>query len=177
MLGLYNNFPGNVHKTVRFVTSVSEKTLQKALVESFHKLNRGTSTLEEVTTPSIPRCKVIFEFGVAEDDDFNYLDDEERDRLLKVIRKKAFSTMDFLCILRYYKLRDEAKRPLRSDYYMLRFIFGERIGRMRVFHEKGLMYVSPKDLPWFIVDKINAQFSRRVVKAQEVPSGFPSRNL
>jgi hypothetical protein len=51
---------------------------------------------------------------------------------------------------------------------MLRFAFRKKIGRMRVFHEKGLMYVSPKDLPWFLVDKINAQFSRRVLKAQEV---------
>jgi hypothetical protein len=168
MLGFYNNFPRSVHKTVRFLASVSERTLQKALVEAFHRLNKGTFSLEEVATPSIPQCTVIFEFGVAEDDDFNYLDDEERDRLLKIIRKKPFSTLDFLCVIRYYKLKGEARRPLRFDYYMLRFTFRKRIGRMRVFHEKGLMYVSPKDLPWFMVDKINAQFSRTVLRAQEV---------
>jgi hypothetical protein len=168
MLGLYNNFPRSVHKVVGFATSISERTLQTALVEAFHKLNKGTFSLEEVAIPSVPQCTLIFEFGVAEGDDFNYLDDEERDRLLKAIRKKPFSTMDFLCVIRYYKVRNETRTPLRFDYYMFRFIFRKKIGRMRVFHEKGLMYVSPKDLPWFIVDKINAQFSRKMLKAREV---------
>jgi len=168
MLGFYNNFPKSVHKILRFVTLVLEKSLQKALVEAFYKLNKDTFSLEEVATPSVPQCKVIFEFGVAENDDFNYLDDEERDRLLKAIRKKPFSTMDFVCVIRYYRLRNGTRTPLRFDYYMLRFAFRRKTGRMRVFHEKGLMYVSPKDLPWFIVDKINAQFSRRVLKAREV---------
>ena len=168
MLGFYNNFPKSVHKIVRFVTLVSEKSLQKALVEAFYDLNKGTFSLEEVATPSVPQCRVIFEFGVAEDDDFNYLDDEERTRLLKAIRKKPFAIMDFVCIIRYYRLQNEVRKPLRFDYYMLRFAFKNKIGRMRVFHEKGLMYVSPKDLPWFLVDKIDAQFSRKVLKAREV---------
>jgi hypothetical protein len=168
MLGFYNNFPRGVHKIVRFVTSISEKTLQKALVETFHKLNSGTFSLEEVATPSVPQCMVIFEFGVAEGDDFNYLDEEERSRLLKVIGKKPFSTMDFLCAIRYYKLRNETRTPLKFDYYMLRFSFNKKTAQMRVFHEKGLMYVSHKDLPYFIADKINAQFCRRVLRAQEV---------
>jgi hypothetical protein len=168
MLGFYKNFPASVHKVVRFFISVSEKTLQKALVEAFYKLNNRTLNLEEVATPSVPQCTVIFEFGVAEDDDFNYLDDEERDRLLKVIRKKPFSIMDFLCVIRYYKIRNETRTALRFDYYMLRFAFNKKTAQMHVFHEKGLMYVSPKDLPWFIADRINAQFSRRMLKAKEV---------
>lgn len=168
MLGFYNNFPRSVHKIVPFVTSISEKTLQKALIETFCKLNNGTFSLEEVATPSIPQCTVIFEFGVAEGDDFNYLDEEERSRLLKVIGKKPFSTMDFLCVIRYYKLRNGIKTPLKFDYYMLRFSFNKKTAQMRVFHEKGLMYVSHKDLPYFIADKINAQFCRRVLRAQEV---------
>jgi hypothetical protein len=168
MLGFYNNFPRTVHKTVRFVTSVSEKRLQKALVETLHKLNNGTFSLEEVATPSVPQCKVIFEFGVAEGDDFNYLDEEERNRLLKLVEKKPFSAMDFLCVIRYYRLRNETRTPLKFDYYMLRFSFNKKTGQMRVFHEKGLMYVSHKDLPYFIVDKINAQFCRKVLKTPEV---------
>jgi hypothetical protein len=168
MLGFYNNFPASVQKTWRFLITVSEKTLQKTLVEVFYKLNKETFSLEEVTTPSIPQCTVIFEFGVAEDDDFNYLDDEERDRLLKAVRKKLFSTLDFLCIARYYKVRNGTKTALRSDYFMLRFTFRKKTGRIRVFHEKGLMYVSPKDLPQFIVDKVNARFSRRALWAREV---------
>jgi len=166
MLGFYNNFPTNVHKTVRFVTSISEKTLEKGLTETFYKLNNGTFSLEEVAIPSIPECTVIFELGVAEGDDFNYLDEEEKNRLLKVIEKKPFSTMDFLCVIRYYKLRNGIRRPLKFDYYMLRFSFNKKTTQIRVFHEKGLMYVSHKDLPYFIADKINAQFCRSVLRAQ-----------
>jgi hypothetical protein len=168
MLGLYSNFPTSVQKTVRFLASVSEKSLQKAFVEAFYKLNKETFSLEEVATPSIPQCTVNFELGVAEGDDFNYLDDEERDRLLKTIRKKLFSTLDFICIARYCKVRNGTKTVLRSDYYMLRFTFRKKTGRMRVFHEKGLMYVSPKDLPGFLVDRVNAQFSGRALWAREV---------
>jgi hypothetical protein len=168
MLGFYNNFPRSVQKTVRLVTSISGKALQKALVETFYKLNNGTFSLEEVATPSVPQCKVMFEFGVAEGDDFNYLDEEEKSRLLKALGKKLFSTMDFLCVVRYYKLRNETRTPLKFDYYMLRFSFNKKTAQMRVFHEKGLMYVSYKDLPYFIADKINAQFSRKVLRAQEV---------
>jgi len=166
MLGLYTNFPKSVHNIADFAFSISNKRVQSALIETLFRLNNETLTLEEVATPSIPQCTVTFEFGVAEDTDFNYLDKEEKDRLLRTIRKKPFSTIDLLGIVCYRTVKAEKKTPLKSDYYMLRFQFVRGVARMQIFHEKGLMYVSPKDLPEFTAERINSEFSKKVLKLQ-----------
>lgn len=167
MLGVYNNFPKAVHNIVDFASSVSNKRLQSALVQAFYKLNSETLTLEEVAAPSIPQCTAMFEFGIAEDTDFNYLDSEEKDKLLKAMEKKPFALIDFFCIMRYRKMQAEKKTPLKSDYYMLRFQFDKELTQMQIFHEKGLMYVSPKDLPEFTIKRINSEFSKKVLKLAE----------
>lgn len=169
MLGVYSNFPRVVHRTARFSMPASNKRLQCALVEAFFRLNNTTLPLEEVATPSIPECEVGFEFGVAEDNDFNYLDNEEKDKLLTVIEKKPFRAIDFLCILRYRKLKTEKKMSLKSDRYMLRLRFGKGLTQIKVFHEKGLMYTSPKDWPEFVVKRISAEFSSKTAKIPEKP--------
>jgi len=168
MVGVYNNFPKTVHKIVVFAASTSERRLQRALIEAFHKLNNGTFKLDEVATPSVPQCTVIFEFGIGEESDFTYLDSEEKDRLLKMIEKKLFPLMDFLCVIRYYKTQNGKKTPLKFDYYMLRFVFSKKSLEMQIFHEKGLMYVSPKDLPGFVAHGINAGFSKKALKVLRV---------
>jgi hypothetical protein len=167
MLGVYNNYPKAVHNIADFALSISNKRLQTALVQTFYKLNNETLTLEEVATPSIPRCAVTFEFGVAEDTDFSYLDIEERDRLLKTIKKKPLPLIDFLCIIRYCKMQTEKKTTLKSDCYMLRFQFDKEATQMQIFHEKGLMYVSPKDLPEFTIRRINSEFPKKALKLEQ----------
>jgi hypothetical protein len=104
---------------------------------------------------------------VAENTDFNYLDSQEEDRLFKAIGKKPFSTLDFLCIIRYQKAKAGKKTPLKSDHYVLRFQFEPKMLQMQVFHEKGLMYVSQKDLPEFATDRVNAEFTKKVLKPLE----------
>ena len=168
MLGVYNNFPKTVHKIAIFAASISEKRLQRALIEVFYKSNNGAFKLEEVSTPSVPQCTVVFEFGIGEEGDFTYLGSEEKDRVLKMIEKKLLPLMDFLCVIRYYKMQSGKKTPLKFDYYMLRFIFNKKTVEMQIFHEKGLMYVSPKDLPEFTADGINAGFSKKVLKVLRV---------
>jgi hypothetical protein len=117
-----------------------------------------------VTTPSTPECHVTFEFGIAEDNDFNYLNTEEKDKLLKTIQKKPFSTLDYFCIVRYYKVKMEKKTTLKSDYYMLRFLFEKELVQVQIFHEKGLMYTTPKDLPEFLAGRINAESTKKLLK-------------
>ncbi len=109
MLGFYTNFPQNIHRAETFSSSISNKKLQQALVETLHRLNNEKLSLEEVAAPSIPGCKVIFEFGVAEGNDFNFLDGEEKEKLLKALSKKTFQVMDFLCIIRYQQDAGEKK--------------------------------------------------------------------
>jgi len=164
MLGYYDNFPENIHKVASFSTSTSKKRLQQALIQVLCKINSETFTLEDVAHPSIPQCKVIFEFGIAEANSFNYLDSEEKSRVIKNIRKKPFQIMDFLCAMRYYKMQNEKKTPLRFDYYMLRFTFNKKLAEIQVFHERGPRHITPEDAVNFVANKINEAFSKKVLK-------------
>ena len=167
MLGRYDNFPKSVHNISDFLTPSKLKKLQTAIVEALYKLNSQTFALEEVTTPSTPECNVTFEFGVAEDSDFNYLNPEERDKLLKTIQKRPFSILDYFCLVRYCKRKMDKKTTLKSDYYMLRFLFEKEFVQLQIYHEKGLMYTTPKDLPEFLINKINAESNRKLLKPYE----------
>jgi hypothetical protein len=168
MLGFYDNFPENPHEITRFFASVSHKSLQQALILTFHQLGNEELTIEEIANPSIPQCTTIFELGIAEANSFNYLDNEEKSRVIKVVRKKPLQIMDFLCSIRYYKTQNEKKIPLKFDYYMLRFVFSKNMMELIVFHERGPIHTSPEDLTNFIVNKINERFSKKVLKAIDV---------
>jgi hypothetical protein len=165
MLGLYENFPKNVHNIAHFKASASKKRLQRALTQMLFKLNNETFSLEDVTHPSVPQCVVNFEFGIAEANNFDYLDNEEINRVLKIIRKKPLQFMDFFCAIRYYKTQNKKKTPLKFDYYMLRFIFNKKSTEIQVFHERGPRHVSPEEITNFVVNKINEKFSRKILKA------------
>ncbi|MGQ9530885.1 MAG: hypothetical protein ACUVQX_04920 [Candidatus Bathycorpusculaceae bacterium] len=164
MLGIYTNFPENVHKTSFATSIISNKKLQQTLIHIFKEINAKSFRLEEIADPSIPQCTAIFEFGIAEADAFNFLNDEETGKVLKAINKKPFQLMDFFCAIRYYKTQNEEKKPLRFDYYMIRFTFNKKYVELHVFHERGPRYVSPEDIINFILDKINGAFSRKILK-------------
>lgn len=165
MLGFYENFPENIHKIARFKASASKKRLQRALTQTLHKLNNETFSLEDVVHPSVPQCKVIFELGIAEANNFNYLNGEETNKALKVIHKKPFQIMDFFCAIRYYKTQNKKKTPLKFDYYMLRFKFDKKSTEVQVFHERGPRHVSPEEIANFVAKKINETFSKKILKA------------
>jgi hypothetical protein len=167
MLGFYANFPENIQKAETFSVSISNKRLQQILVETLYRLNGETLGLEEIVSPSVSGCKVILEVGVAEDNDFNYLDTEERDRLLRATNKKPFQVMDFLWVIRYYNMQEEKKTHLRFDYYMPRLIFGKNIMEIQIFHEKGPMHTSPDDIVKLVADRINAALSKRALRLSE----------
>jgi hypothetical protein len=164
MLGFYANFPQNIHKAETFSTSISTKKLEQVLVETLYRLNSETLSLEEVAAPSIPDCKVIFEVGVAEGNDFNYLDSEERDRLLSALNKKLFQVMDFLCVIRYNRMQEKRKTRTRFDYYMLRLMFGENLTEIQVSHERGIRHTSPDDIVKLVLNRVNAAFFKRVLR-------------
>jgi len=165
MLGLYENFPKNVHRTARFTTQISSKRLQQTLIQMFHKMNGKTLNLEDIADPSVPQCTVILEFGIAEADNFNYLDREETNRVLKAVEKKPLQVMDFYCAIRYYKTQNEKKVPLKFDYYMTRFRFNKNSVETQVFHERGPRYITPGDITDFVRNRINEKSSKKILKA------------
>jgi hypothetical protein len=164
MLGLYENFPATIHKTAHFNTLSSNKKLQQRLTEALQKLNTETLSLETVTDPSIPKGTVNFEFGIAEANNFNYLDSEEAITLVKTINKSPLEIMDFFCVAQYHKPQKEKATRLRFDYYMLRFTFHEGSMDTVVFHERGPRYMSPEDIVNLIVNRVNQGSLKKMLK-------------
>ena len=164
MLGLYENFPGTAHRITNYVTLTSNRNLQQKLTETLHTLNTQTFSLEKITDVSIPECTASFEFGIAQANDFNYLDDDETETVLKTISKNPLQVMDFLCVVRYYRLRGQKKTTLRFDYSLIRFTFNKDIMGVQVYHERGPRHTSPEDISNFIVSKVNEESSKRALK-------------
>ncbi len=167
-LGFYDSFPRKVHKTARFLSSASERRLQETLIRVLHKLNEQSFRMDEILDTAEDHRLVVFEFGVAEGNNFTFLDEEEANGMLRVVSRTPFQSIDLLCAIGYYKLRKEKKTPLRFDYYMLRLRFDQKSVEIQVFHERGPMRLSPEDIPWFLADKINEVHSRKVLRT----SGF-----
>jgi hypothetical protein len=166
MLGVYDNFPPNIHRIESFTTTLSSKKLQQRLISVLGEINRKHFSFEDVAYPTVPECTIIFEVGLAEAKSFNFIDEEEAEKILSVLRKSPFRMADFFCAVRYYK-GIKAKIPLKFDYFMLRVLFGKNTAEMQVFHERGPRYLSPEDVVTFLVSMINATSRRKILKKIE----------
>jgi len=166
-LGYYENFPKNIHTYETFSTTISSKKLQQNLIQLLHDINRKELSFEEIANPTIPKATVIFEFGLAEDGNFNFIDDKELEKALMYLAKERLGIMDFFCAIRYYRENGEKKTALKFDYYLLRTVFGKNILEIQVFHERGPRYISPQDLVDFLQSKINWDRSKRLLKKIE----------
>ncbi len=167
MLGFYENFPANIHRTDSFTSPLSTRKLQQRLIQVLHDINRKTFSFEEIAYPTVPECTIIFEVGLAEAKSFNYIDEEETKRVLNALKKAPFQVMDLFCAVRYYKGRTEKKAPLKFDYYLMRVVFGKNSVEIQVFHERGPRYISPEDIVTFLVNMINEVSARKILKKIE----------
>jgi len=172
-LGLYEKFPAGVHRIDSFNSTLSSKQLQQKLIQVFFELNRREFSFEEVANPTVPDGTVIFEFGIAEGGDFNYIDEEEVEKTLTALGKERLGAMDFFCSIRYYKGRGEGRSPLKFDYYMLRTLFSKDMFEVQVFHERGPRYISPEELTEFIFNKINETSSSKRKILKKTVDKFP----
>ena len=167
MLGLYENFPVNIHRIETFTTYLSSKRFQQRLMQVLYEINRRKFSFEEIAYPTVPECTIIFEAGLADAESFNYIDEDETRKVFTVLKKVSFQTMDFFCAIRYYKGTTETKTPLRFDYYLLRIIFGRNSLEMQVFHERGPRYISPEDIVTFLAKELNKNSTRKTLKRIE----------
>ncbi len=164
MLGTYDSFPLNIHFIETFSSALSSKPLQQKLMQTIKAVNRQPFGFEEIAIPTIPNGEVIFEFGLAEEDGFNFIDEEETKKALDAIKNGHLQTLDFFCAIRYYKITAEKKIPLKFDYYMIRTSFAAKSVEFQVFHKQGPRYISPEDLACLITDKVNAYSSKKILK-------------
>jgi len=164
MLGFFDNFPKNIHRIEGFASAFSIKKLQQRLIQVLREINRSTFSFEEIAHPTLPKCTIYFEMGIADAESFSYIDEEETNHVLHALRKEPLGVMDIFCAVRYYKVETEKKTPLKFDYYIIRFAFRKDTMEIRVFHERGPRYVSPEDITTFLVSQINKTSTKKILK-------------
>ena len=163
-LGLHENFPINVHRVEGFCTTASTKQLQNKFLRALYEVNQKEFTFEEVADPTVPEGTVFFEFGLANEGRFSYLDEEEFNATVAFLNKNRLEILDFFCSIRYYKSSGDKIAPLKFDYFMLRIVFGKEILEVQVYHERGPRYITPQDLIGFIVNMVNKAQSKKILK-------------
>ncbi len=169
-LGTYNNFPPNLHHVETYFSTVSGRQLQQKLILALSEVNRKELSFEAVSIPTIPHGQVFFEFGIAEEGNFNYLSPEEAERAMNFVAKGQVASLDFFCSIRYYRINGETRQALKFDYYMLRTLFAKSTFEVQVFHERGPRYLSPEDLTGFIFKRVNGSSNRKILKQSFPPT-------
>jgi hypothetical protein len=171
MLGFYENFPKNIHRTDSFRFTLSKKKIQQRFINVLEEVNRSEFSFCDAGNPTVPNCSIFFEVGIAEAQSFNFLDKEEVQKTIIALDNETFKTLDLFCAVRYYKSIAGKKSPLKFDYFMMRLSFGkENVITLQIFHERGPRYLSPEDLSVFIVKKVNEVSSRKALKRLEQQS-------
>lgn len=161
MLGRYENFPEIRHGIVYFVHQLPTIELQQIMIKALYRLSRRQRGHKFSSVKSVLNCSVRFEFGIADGLTFNYIDEEVLKLSLDFVSRGVCSTLDFICIVRYYKKIGRRKyRPLRFDYYIIRFLFYERGGNIEVYHEKGTRRFPIDDLVALIIRRVNRELAR-----------------
>ena len=142
------------------------RQLQQKIVKACYEANSKEFSFEEAANPTIPGCQVIFEFGLADGDEFSYIDGEELEKTSNLLETTQLDTMDFFCAVRYYKGGDAKRNALKFDYYFIRTLYGKAILEVQVYHKKGLRYISPEDLVLFIAKRVNEGAKKQILKKQ-----------
>jgi len=136
-------------------------------VHVLYQLNQETHDLRKLTRSSPASCELNFEFGIAEQDAFNFLDREEIDKFQRSLEeaREPLRMLDFFCAARYHAITPDGKRrPLKFDYTLLRFTFYRRVMELLISHERGIQRIPLEDLAKFLTNRINKELSRRGVK-------------
>jgi hypothetical protein len=165
MLGLYPNFPQTIHKTETYTCGLSRQRIQHQLVQTLYDINGKTFTFEEIDCPVEANALVIFEFGIADDQGFSFLNKEEAKKLLAFLEAEPVEIMDWFCAIRYYKQTEGKKQPLKFDYFMIRSSFVDKgLVHFAVFHERGPRYLTPDALLAHIEHKVNQITAKKILK-------------
>jgi len=176
LIGLYEIFPEVHHGTAHFSNAIPNPDLQRIL---FQFLQRVNEKKESISLPEFIRHKirVELEVGVADGLTFDYFDKESLKRCLDAISKNALPVLDLFFVVRYY-VHDGAKRkPLKFDYYIVRFLFREDEVEMLVHHERGPRHLAVEELIKFHLNRINRELKAKkmsplkIISIQTVGSG------
>jgi hypothetical protein len=154
-LGVYSGFPSFSHLEIKL-------SLGKSGVEMAVLITRGLSrlnSLEDYIDTSIAghagsfSAKRFFEVGIAEGICFNFLDEQETDRMSK--HSEPPISIDFIVYVNYRCLGEGKPTTLLPDRYLIRFCLTPP--SIRVFHLSGLRRTEPEALVAAIAGLINME--------------------
>ncbi|MEM2110575.1 MAG: hypothetical protein QXX08_01715 [Candidatus Bathyarchaeia archaeon] len=158
MFGVYDFFPKSYHGVAHFSYNSSIRELQRIIIETLYQLNQGKVDVKDLIKSNI---EVILEFGIADGATFNYIDQEMLKYYLGKFYEQIFPLFDFFCVVRYHIIEKDKRKPLRFDYYILRFLFREEEVELQIFHEKGTRRLSVEDLITFLMKNINRELAQK----------------
>lgn len=160
MIGEYDQFPSIQHGLARFSYNTSTENLQKALVRFMYLSNQEPMELKTLNF-SRYKIKVETEIGIADGLTFTYVDLDVRDYYLSRIRESILEILDFLTVVRYYRISKSCRRSLRFDYFLLRFTFKFETTNLRIYHDRGPRRLSVRQLVEWMVLKVNKELMMR----------------
>ena len=160
MLGIYEHFPDIYHGSALFSSSAPSIEIEKILLTVLHRLNQNR---ENLSLPGFVWNGIDVEVnvGIADDLTFSYIDEEILHLCLRTLSETVFSTLDFLFIVKYYVPENGNRKPLRFDYYIVRFTFRTGEVEILVYHEKGTRRLAVEDLIMFIMEEVNRELKKR----------------
>ena len=169
LLGHYDNFPKNVHKVAIFSFQDPKNAMQQAILFAFQHLNQETFDLNKIMPYLKQNFKVSFEFGIADGEDFTFLDQNELEHSLTTVTENEPDSLDFFFVIRYHRINEQGKQiPLRFDYHVLRFRFHDNILELRMRHERGTQRVLLDELTDFITKQVNAELEKKHVSPLKI---------
>ena len=135
-VGVYSDFPSFAHFEVRFSLNTSVDRAVALAAKGLGKLNSFKDTIETSVAGHSGAFLVdrSFEVGVAEGLYFNYLDDEEVERIGKVLRSAA--SIDFMIYVSYKYRKGIRFVSLLPDRYLVRINFKSSL--IRTFQLCGM---------------------------------------
>jgi hypothetical protein len=158
LFGTYDDFPEIYHALVHLSHRISTSKLQAVILQSLFMLNNEDKNIELQGFVG-HNLQTKFDIGIADELTFNFFNLKILNYALKRVNKIKYLLLDFLFIVRYYPLGK--CRPLKFDYYMLRFSFNKNIIKLNIFHEKGTRRLAIEDLTRFIIKIMNKELRKK----------------
>ena len=143
-MGIYSGFPSFAHFEARFSLNTSVDKAVALSASGLGKLNRFSDVIETSVAGRSGAFLVdrSFEVGIAEGLYFNYLDEDEVARAVKVLQ--SVSSIDFMVYVSYKYCKGGRSVNLLPDRYLIRFNFKSSL--IRVFQLGGMGRTPPHDI-------------------------------
>lgn len=166
-LGRFANFPTILHGTASVTHENTIGKTQQAIVKAFYNLNsfKDTYPLSIADHPGTYNGEVSFEAGVADGLFFDFLDQENMQKLSASLNPKATpATLDFLLIVAYRYQRDGKRISLNFDHHIIRFSFYNKEVDVSLFQSKGTRRMPLDDLLNLVINRINQETKQMGIK-------------